>query len=103
MKRRDAAFKRDILAMLKCDAIFGVINGTPPDPVVSILIGIAIGANLPYFLFRDDTRVSTDCEELPANLMFFSNLPEAQWRKSFYFSLEEIPSKNKMLHIWLNT
>ena len=41
-------------------------------------LGAAIALNKPTFLFRDDHRRVTECEEYPLNLMIFTGLPETR-------------------------
>ena len=38
----------------KCDCIFAIVNGTPPDEGVMVELGIAIALKKEIFLFRDD-------------------------------------------------
>ena len=53
------------------DAIFAIVNGTPPDEGVMLELGIAIALGNPTFLFRDDLRKCTDSNDYPLNLMIF--------------------------------
>jgi len=85
-----------------CDAVFAIINGTPPDEGVMIELGIAIGLNKPIFLFRDDFRLCTDCEDYPLNLMLFCSLPEHTWKDYYYTNLSEISSPKKAFAKWIN-
>ena len=84
------------------DAIFAIVNGTPPDEGVMVELGAAIALGKKTFLFRDDFRRCTDSEEYPLNLMLFTGLPEQNWQNSYYTSLDEIPDTNKALAQWLN-
>ena len=77
----------------ECDAVFGVVNGCPPDEGVSLELGLAISLGKPTFLFRDDFRRVTDSEEYPLNLMLFSGMPEDTWRDYYHTSVSEIPEK----------
>lgn len=86
----------------KCDAIFAIINGQPPDEGVMVELGIAIALNKTIFLFRDDFRRCTDSEHYPLNLMLFAGLPEKGWQDYYYTSVEEIDSRNKALYRWLS-
>ncbi len=82
------------------DAIFAVVNGTPPDEGVMVELGMAIALGKPTFLFRDDFRRVTDSEEYPLNLMLFTGLPQDEWRDSYYTSVEEIRAPDKALARW---
>ena len=84
------------------DAIFAIVNGTPPDEGVMIELGAAIALGKKTFLFRDDFRRCTDSENYPLNLMLFTGLPEHSWEDSYYTSLDEIADPNKVLVRWLN-
>ncbi|MGI9558457.1 MAG: nucleoside 2-deoxyribosyltransferase [Thermodesulfobacteriota bacterium] len=84
-----------------CDAIFAVVNGTPPDEGVAVELGIAMALGKPTFLFRDDFRRVTDSENYPLNLMLFAGMPEKNWRDYYYTSLEEIKSPKKALVKWI--
>jgi nucleoside 2-deoxyribosyltransferase len=85
----------------KCDGIFAIVNGTPPDEGVMVELGVAIALNKAIFLFRDDFRRCTDSERYPLNLMLFSGLPEVGWEDYYYTSVEEIQSDAKALYRWL--
>ncbi len=82
------------------DAIFAVVNGTPPDEGVMVELGIAIALGKPTFLFRDDFRRVTDSEEYPLNLMLFAGLPEHGWRDHYYMAVAEITAPGKALALW---
>ena len=82
------------------DAIFAVVNGTPPDEGVMVELGMAIALGKPTFLFRDDFRRATDSEEYPLNLMLFTGLPKTGWEDYYYTSVEEISSPEKALARW---
>ena len=84
----------------QADAIFAVVNGTPPDEGVMVELGIAIALGKPTFLFRDDFRRVTDSEEYPLNLMLFAGMPEEGWRDYYYTAVEEIGSPAKALARW---
>ena len=94
--------KSDLQDVKNSDAIFAIVNGTPPDEGVMIELGTAIALGKPTFLFRDDFRKCTDSEDYPLNLMIFAGLPEEGWENYFYTSIEEIGSPNKALVSWLN-
>lgn len=83
------------------DATFAVVNGTPPDEGVCVEIGMAVALGKPVFLFRDDFRRVTDCEEYPLNLMLFTGLPEKNWRDYYYTSLDEVRSPEKGFVRWV--
>jgi nucleoside 2-deoxyribosyltransferase len=84
----------------EADAIFAVVNGTPPDEGVMVELGMAIALGKPTFLFRDDFRRCTDSEEYPLNLMLFTGMPRANWRDYFYTSRAELTDANKALLRW---
>ena len=79
----------DLNDVKKCDGIFAIVNGTPPDEGVMVELGIAIALNKAIFLFRDDFRRCTDSEQYPLNLMIFAGLPEVNW-EDYYLSLIHI-------------
>lgn len=82
------------------DAIFAVVDGTPPDEGVAVELGIAIALNKPTFLFRDDFRRCTDSGEYPLNLMLFAGMPKHSWRDFYYTSVSELKLPNKALYRW---
>ena len=92
----------DLQDVKDSDAIFAIVNGTPPDEGVMVELGAAIALGKPTFLFRDDFRRCTDSEDYPLNLMLFSGLPKDNWEDYFYTSVEEISSPEKALVKWLN-
>ena len=83
------------------DAIFAIVNGTPPDEGVMVELGIAIALGKPTFLFRDDFRKCTDSNDYPLNLMIFLGIPSDSWNDYFYRSLDEIDSHNKAIYQWM--
>ena len=85
----------------KCDCIFAIVNGTPPDEGVMIELGIAIALKKKIFLFRDDFRNCSDSNEYPLNLMLFLGLPKDNWKKYYFESLEEIKSEKKAILEWV--
>ena len=93
--------QRDVADARACDAVFAIVNGTPPDEGVMVELGIAIALGKPTFLFRDDFRRCTDCEMYPLNLMIFTGLPESGWADFYYTSLDEIRDPEKALARWL--
>lgn len=82
------------------DAVFAVVNGTPPDEGVCIELGLAIAWGKPYFLFRDDFRRCADSDTYPLNLMLFAGLPAQHWQDFFYADIAEIPDPEKALARW---
>lgn len=93
----------DLDDVVHADAIFAIVNGTPPDEGVMVELGVAIALKKPTFLFRDDFRRCTDSERYPLNLMVFTGLPEAGWEESFYTHIGEIGSPDKALVKWLKS
>lgn len=89
----------DVADVKNADAIFAVVNGTPPDEGVCIELGIAVALRKPVFLFRDDFRRCTDSEEFPLNLMFLAGLPE-DWRSHWFEAISMIGSDSKALKKW---
>ena len=83
------------------DAIFAIVNGTPPDEGVMVELGLAIALGKPTFLFRDDFRKCTDSNDYPLNLMIFLGIPYDSWNDYFYRSLDEIDSHNKAIYQWM--
>ncbi|WP_089936829.1 nucleoside 2-deoxyribosyltransferase [Candidatus Entotheonella palauensis] len=93
--------QRDLQDVRQCDAIFAIVNGTPPDEGVMVELGVAIALGKPTFLFRDDFRRCTDSERYPLNLMLFTGLPAAGWEDYYYTALDEIGHPDKALVRWL--
>ena len=91
----------DLRDVVESDAIFAIVNGTPPDEGVMVELGVAIALNKPTFLFRDDFRRCTDSERYPLNLMLFTGLPEEEWENWYYTGIDEIGSPDKALVRWL--
>jgi nucleoside 2-deoxyribosyltransferase len=92
--------QRDLQDVKDADALFAIVNGTPPDEGVMVELGAAIALGKPTFLFRDDFRRCTDSEDYPLNLMLFSGLPAQNWQDFVYTSLEEIVQHDKALYRW---
>ena len=90
----------DLRDVIEADAIFAVVNGVPPDEGVMVELGAAIALDKPTFLFRDDLRRVTDCEEYPLNLMLFTGMPPERWRDYYYTSVAEIAAPDKALAAW---
>ena len=85
----------------KCDCIFAIVNGTPPDEGVMIELGIAIALKKEIFLFRDDFRNCSDSDQYPLNLMLFLGLPKDNWEKYYFESLQDIKSNKKRFMEWV--
>ena len=86
----------------KCDCIFAIVNGTPPDEGVMIELGIAIALKKKIFLFRDDFRNCSDSNQYPLNLMLFLGLPKDNWKKYYFESLQDIQNNKKGFIEWAN-
>ena len=84
----------------KCDCIFAIVNGNPPDEGVMIELGIAIALKKKIFLFRDDFRNCSDSDQYPLNLMLFLGLPKDDWEKYYFESLQDIKSNKKIFMEW---
>ena len=93
--------RADLRDVVESDAIFAIVNGTPPDEGVMVELGAAIALGKKTFLFRDDFRRCTDCEEYPLNLMVFTGLPRRGWQDYYYSSVAEISAPDKALVRWL--
>lgn len=94
--------QKDLGDVVASDAIFAIVNGTPPDEGVMVELGAAITLGKKTFLFRDDFRKCTDCERYPLNLMLFTGLPAAGWEAYYYTAIEELAAPQKALSKWLN-
>ena len=92
--------QRDLQDVRDADALFAIVNGTPPDEGVMVELGAAIALGKPTFLFRDDFRRCTDSEQYPLNLMLFAGLPELVWEQYVYSDLNEISDPQKALVRW---
>jgi len=95
--------QNDLAAVRACDGLFAIVNGSPPDEGVMIELGAAIALDKPTFLFRDDFRRSSDCEDYPLNLMVFTGLPRDGWSRHFYTSVEELDGADTALAQWATT
>ena len=84
----------------KCDCIFAIVNGTPPDEGVMIELGIAIALKKKIFLYRDDFRSCSDSNQYPLNLMLFLGLPKDNWEKYYFESIKDIKSNKKEFVEW---
>jgi nucleoside 2-deoxyribosyltransferase len=94
--------RADLEDVRQAQAIFAIVNGAPPDEGVMVELGAAIALGKKTFLFRDDFRRCTDCEDYPLNLMLFTGLPKEGWQEYYYTSIEEIRSPRKALARWLS-
>ena len=92
--------KSNFQDLKKCDCIFAIVNGTPPDEGVMIELGIAIALKKEIFLFRDDFRNCSDSNQYPLNLMLFLGLPKDNWEKYYFESLQDIKSNKKKFMEW---
>ncbi len=92
----------DLRDVREADAVFAIVNGTPPDEGVMVELGVAIALGKKTFLFRDDFRRCTDSERYPLNLMLFTGLPKRGWQNYYYTSLADIANPDKALARWLN-
>ena len=92
--------QRDLQDVRDADALFAIVNGTPPDEGVMVELGAAIALGKPTFLFRDDFRRCTDSEHYPLNLMLFAGLPEVEWMQYVYGDLSELNDPQKALARW---
>ena len=92
--------KSNFQDLKKCDCIFAIVNGTPPDEGVMIELGIAIALKKEIFLFRDDFRNCSDSNQYPLNLMLFLGLPKDNWEKYYFESLQDIKSNKKRFVEW---
>ena len=92
--------QRDLQDVRDADALFAIVNGTPPDEGVMVELGAAIALGKPTFLFRDDFRRCTDSEQYPLNLMVFAGLPEREWQKYLYSDVSHINDPHKALACW---
>ena len=92
--------KRNLDDLRKCDCLFAIVNGNPPDEGVMVELGYAIALNKEIFLFRDDFRNCSDTDQYPLNLMLFAGLCKKEWSKNYLESLEDIKSKKKNFLKW---
>ena len=90
----------NFIDLKKCDCIFAIVNGTPPDEGVMIELGIAIALKKKIFLFRDDFRNCSDSDQYPLNLMLFLGLPKDNWEEYYFESLRDINSNKKRFMEW---
>ena len=95
--------QKDLQDVRDADALFAIVNGTPPDEGVMVELGAAMALNKPIFLFRDDFRRCTDSEEFPLNLMLFAGLPEMGWQDFVYENIVDIGRPDMALAHWLRS
>ncbi len=82
----------------ECDIVFAIVNGEPPDVGVFCEIGIAAAWDKPRVFFRDDFRVCTDSQEIPANLMMTTGFRDLQtFKQHCYVSVAELMDQQKYL------
>ena len=93
---------KNLKDVYRSDAIFAVVNGTPPDEGVMIELGASIAWGKEIFLFRDDFRQCSDSMDYPLNLMLFAGLPWPEWKNNYFSSVDEIRNCDKGLSKWLN-
>ncbi len=55
--------KRNLDDLRKCDCLFAIVNGNPPDEGVMVELGYAIALKKEIFLFRDDFRNCSDSNQ----------------------------------------
>ena len=94
--------QKDFQDVRDADALFAIVNGTPPDEGVMVELGAAMALGKPIFLFRDDFRRCTDSEEFPLNLMLFAGLPEIGWQDFVYENITDIARPDKALMRWVH-
>ena len=92
--------QKDLQDVRDADALFAIVNGTPPDEGVMVELGAAMALGKPTFLFRDDFRRCTDSEQYPLNLMLFAGLPEQDWKNYVYTDLAELGDPRKAMARW---
>lgn len=95
--------RADLSDVKKSDAIFAIVNGTPPDEGVMVELGAAIAWRKKIFLYRDDFRRCSDSPDYPLNLMLFSGLPYDGWQDYFYTSIDDIGNPGKAICQWLHS
>ena len=93
--------QKDLQDVRDADALFAVVNGTPPDEGVMVELGVAIALGKPTFLFRDDFRRCSDSEQYPLNLMLFAGLPQHGWQDFVFENITSIQNPDKALARWL--
>ena len=84
----------------EADALFAIVNGTPPDEGVMVELGAAYALGKPVFLFRDDFRRCTDSDHYPLNLMVYAGLPAQGWEAYVHPSIDSLSDPAKALAQW---
>ena len=92
--------ERNLNDLRKCDCLFAIVNGNPPDEGVMVELGYAIALKKEIFLFRDDFRNCSDSDQYPLNLMLFAGLCSREWSKNYLESIEDIKSEKKNFLKW---
>ena len=92
--------ERNLNDLRKCDCLFAIVNGNPPDEGVMVELGYAIALKKEIFLFRDDFRNCSDSEQYPLNLMLFAGLSSRERSKNYLESIEDIKSEKKNFLKW---
>ena len=92
--------KENLNDLKKCDCLFAIVNGNPPDEGVMVELGYAIAIKKEIFLFRDDFRNCSDSDQYPLNLMLFAGLCKKEWSKNYLESLDDIKSDKKNFLSW---
>ena len=103
LSRPDGAYRvaqQCLNDVAEADAVFAIVNGTPPDEGVMVELGVAFAMDKPVFLYRDDFRRCTDSEHYPLNLMVFAGLPQQGWQAYWHDSLASITAADKALAAW---
>lgn len=80
----------DMRDVKNCDAIFAIINGSPPDEGVMVELGMAIAWEKEIYLFRDDFRICNGDVKYPLNLMIFCGLSKDHWDTHFFNNVNKI-------------
>ena len=103
LSRPDGAYRvaqQCLNDVAEADAVFAIVNGTPPDEGVMVELGVAFAMDKPVFLYRDDFRRCTDSDHYPLNLMVFAGLPQQGWQAYWHDSLASITAADKALTAW---
>ena len=103
LSRPDGAYRvaqQCLKDVAEADAVFAIVNGTPPDEGVMVELGVAFALAKPVFLYRDDFRRCTDSDHYPLNLMVFAGLPQQGWQAYWHDPLASITAADKALTAW---
>ena len=98
-----AIAEKNLNDLKKCDCLFAIVNGNPPDEGVMIELGYAIALKKEIFLFRDDFRNCSDSNQYPLNLMLFAGLSKNEWSRNYLESLEDIKNEKKNFIKWVRS